>query len=72
MIVRSNLKANIGLAITGDMNPGGNSGNVFIGLSSDKLERTTAHTLFGNRLRVKQRAVYAALFKLRGILIEEA
>jgi len=70
-IARSNLKADIGLAITGDMNPGGNSGNIFIGLSSDKLERTTAHTLFGNRLRVKQRAVYAALFKLRGILLEE-
>jgi len=68
---RKNLRADIGLAISGSINPNENSGNVFIGLNSDKLKRITAHTFLGNRLRIKQRAVYAALFELRKALLEE-
>jgi nicotinamide-nucleotide amidase len=68
---RRNLKADIGIGIGGNMNPDKNSGDVFIGLSSDKFEQTFSHTLFGNRSRMKQRAVYAALFDLRKMLLEE-
>ncbi|MBN2186090.1 MAG: competence/damage-inducible protein A [Dehalococcoidia bacterium] len=70
-VARKNLRADIGLAISGSINPGENSGNVFIGLNSDKFERVTPRTFIGNRSRIKQRAVYAALFELRKALLEE-
>ena len=68
---RRNLKTDIGMGVGGNMNPDKNSGDAFIGLSSDKFEQTFTHTLRGNRSRMKQRAVYAALFDLRRILLEE-
>lgn len=68
---RRNLESDIGMGVGGNMNPDENSGDVFIGLSSDKFEQTFTHTLRGNRSRMKQRAVYAALFDLRGMLLEE-
>jgi nicotinamide-nucleotide amidase len=68
---RRNLESDIGMGVGGNMNSDENSGNVFIGLSSDKFERTFTHTLRGNRSRMKQRAVYAALFDLRKTLLEE-
>jgi PncC family amidohydrolase len=68
---RRNLKSNIGMGIGGNMNPDKNSGQAFIGLSSDKFEQTFTHILRGNRSRMKQRAVYAALFDLRKALLEE-
>lgn len=68
---RKNLKADVGMGIGGSINPNENSGNVFIGLSSDKFKRITTHTFLGNRLRIKQRAVYAALFELRKALLTE-
>jgi nicotinamide-nucleotide amidase len=68
---RRNLESDIGMGVGGNMNSDENSGDVFIGLSSDKFEQTFTHTLRGNRSRMKQRAVYAALFDLRRMLLEE-
>jgi nicotinamide-nucleotide amidase len=68
---RRNFKSNIGLGVGGNINPDKNSGDAFTGLSSDKFERTFTHILRGNSSRIKQRAVYAALFDLRETLLEE-
>jgi nicotinamide-nucleotide amidase len=68
---RRNLKTDIGMSVGGNINPDKNSSDAFIGLSSDKFEQTFTHTLHGNRSRMKQRAVYAALFDLRRMLLEE-
>jgi len=68
---RSNLKADMGMSVGGDINSHKNSGDIFIGLSSDKFEQTFTHTLRGNPARIKQQAVYAALFDLRRIMLEE-
>ncbi len=68
---RRNLKTDVGIGIGGNMNADTNSGEAFIGLSSGAFERTFTHQLRGNRSRMKQRAVYAALFDLRKTLLEE-
>ena len=68
---RRNLKSDIGMGVGGNINPDTNSGDVSIGFSSDKFEQTFTHMLRGNRSRMKQRAVYAALFDLRRMLLEE-
>jgi nicotinamide-nucleotide amidase len=68
---RRNLKTDIGIGVGGNINPDTNSGDAFIGLSSDKFEQTFTHMLRGNRSRMKQRVVYAALFDLRRMLLEE-
>jgi len=68
---RRNLKSDIGVGVGGNMGLDKNSGDVFIALSSDKFEQTFTHMLRGNRSRMKQRAVYAALFDLRRMLLEE-
>jgi len=68
---RRNMKTNVGLAVGGHIDSDTNSGMAFIGLSSDEFEKTFTHRLRGNRSRMKQRAVYAALFDLRKILLEE-
>ncbi|NWF77592.1 MAG: competence/damage-inducible protein A [Chloroflexi bacterium] len=68
---RRKLKTDIGLSVGGNLNPDKNSGDAFVGLSSDKFEQTFTHILRGNRSRMKQRAVFAALFDLRNMLLEE-
>lgn len=68
---RRNLKTNVGLGVGGSIDSDTNSGEAFIGVSSDEFEKTFTHKLRGNRSRMKQRAVYAALFDLRRILLEE-
>ena len=68
---RRNLKTAIGMGVGGNINPDKNSGDAFIILSSDKFEQTFTHMLLGNRSRMKQRAVYTALFDLRRMLLEE-
>jgi nicotinamide-nucleotide amidase len=68
---RRNLKTAIGIGVGGNINPDTNSGDAFIGLSSDKFGQTFTHMLRGNRSRMKQRVVYAALFDLRKMLLEE-
>ena len=71
-VARKNLHADIGIGIAGNINPCEEAGNIFIGLDSDKFKRTIPYNFLGNRLRMKQRAVYAALFELRrGILLKE-
>jgi nicotinamide-nucleotide amidase len=70
-VARRNLKTDIGMGVGGNIDPDKNSGEAFIGLSSDKFEQTFTHRLLGNRSRMKQRAVYAALFDLRKMLLEE-
>jgi nicotinamide-nucleotide amidase len=69
--VRRNLKTNFGMGVAGNMNSDDSSGDVYIGLKSDRHEQTFTHRLRGNRSRMKQRAVYAALFDLRKVLLEE-
>ena len=71
-IARGNLKADIGIGIGGHINPDASSGEVLVGLKSDEFEEAFTHVLRGNRSRMKQRAVYAALFDLRKALLEEA
>jgi len=68
---RRNLKTDIGIGVGGYIDTDKNSGETFIGLSSDKFEQTFTHMLRGNRSRMKQRAVYAGLFDLRKMLLEE-
>ncbi|MGA8849930.1 MAG: competence/damage-inducible protein A [Dehalococcoidia bacterium] len=68
---RRNLKTDIGMGVGGNINPNKNSGDAFIGLSSDKFEQVFSHMLRGNSSRMKQRAVYAALFDLRKMLLAE-
>jgi nicotinamide-nucleotide amidase len=70
-IAHRNLKAGIGMGLGGNMNPDTSSGKVFISLTGNELEETFTHTLRGDRSRMKQRAVYAALFDLRKTLLEE-
>jgi len=68
---RKNLRTDVGIGVGGSMNSETNSGEAFVGLSSNTFEKTFAHRLRGNRSRMKQRAVYAALFDLRKVLLEE-
>ena len=68
---RRNLKTDVGIGVGGNINPDTNSGDAFICLSSDTFEQTFTHRLRGNRSRMKQRTVYAALFDLRRMLLEE-
>jgi len=69
--VRRNLNTDVGMGVTGNLNIAENSGEAFIGLSCDRFEHTFAHKLRGNLSRMKQRIVYAALFDLRRVLLEE-
>jgi nicotinamide-nucleotide amidase len=68
---RRSLKTDIGMGVGGNIDADKNSGEAFIGLSGDKFEQTFSHMLRGNSSRMKQRAVYAALFDLRKMLLEE-
>jgi len=67
--VRENLKAHIGAAMTGTIDGYRSCGQVCIAITGEKLEHTFTHALRGNRSRMKQRAVYAALFDLRKVLL---
>ena len=68
---RRNLETDIGMGVGGNINPDKNSGDAFVCLCSDKFEQIFTHRLRGNSPRMKQRAVYAALFDFRRILLEE-
>jgi len=68
---RRNLRTDVGIGVGGSMNLDTNSGEAFVGLRSNGSERSFTHRLRGNRSRMKQRAVYAALFDLRKVLLEE-
>lgn len=70
-IARANLKADIGMGVGGNLAPNSNSGEAFVSVRSDTFDQTFTHRLRGDRSRMKQRAVYAALFDLRRMLLEE-
>lgn len=71
-IARSKLNAAISMGLDGSLDLSANSGHAFTAIIGDKCERTFTHALRGGRSRMKQRAVYAALFDLRRTLLEEA
>ncbi len=68
---RKSFKADTGVGVDGDLNPDRSPGAAFIGLSGDKFEQTFTHRVRGNRCRMQQRAVHAALFDLRSVLLGE-
>ncbi len=65
-VARHKLGADVGIGIAGE------GGNIFIGLDSTRFKRSITRSYLGDRLRIKQRAVNAALFELRRTLLEEA
>jgi nicotinamide-nucleotide amidase len=65
------LKTDIGMGVGGNIDLDRNSGEAYVCIRTDKSEHTFTHKLHGNHSRMKQRAVYAALFDLRRILLEE-
>jgi len=68
---RRKLRADIGVGVGGDLRLDTHSGSASAALSSSRFERTATHRLRGDLWRMKQRAVYATLFDLREILLEE-
>jgi len=54
------------------MNTGEKAASVFIALASGHSKRNIARTFLGDKWRMKQRAVYTALFELRRFLLGEA
>jgi nicotinamide-nucleotide amidase len=64
-LARRKLGADVGIGIAGE------GGSIFIGLDSDRFKRSITRSYPGERLRVKERAVNAALFELRRLLLEE-
>jgi PncC family amidohydrolase len=71
--VREKFGASIGLGVTGVMGPaeieGKSIGTIFISLDDGQDKHIFAKNYPGNRLQIKQRAVTAALFELRTILL---
>jgi nicotinamide-nucleotide amidase len=68
---RRNMRTDVGMGVGGSMNSDTNSGEAFVGVSSSGFKEVFTHRLRGNRPRMKQRAVHAALFDLRKVLLEE-
>jgi len=72
-IARETLKTSIGIGLTGVMGPaeleGQSIGTIFISLDDGHRQQSFAKNYPGNRLQIKQRAVTAALFELRKILL---
>ncbi len=70
-VARTQLRADLGLSVSCAMDSDSNSGDAFICLDEDGSSRVFSHRLRGDRARMRQRAVFAALFDLRGVLLEE-
>jgi len=70
-VAQKTLKADIGIGIAGIMNAGEKTANIFIAMTSGSSKRTITRTSLGDTWRMKQRAVYTALFELRKFLLEE-
>ena len=72
-VVRDNLRAAIGIGITGVIGPseieGKQIGTIFIGINDGRISQNFVRNYPGNRLEVKQRAAVSALFELRKILL---
>jgi len=70
-VARKHLCADLGLGVSCAMDSDSNSGDAFICLNREGSSREFSHRLRGDRARMRQRAVFAALFDLRGVLLEE-
>jgi nicotinamide-nucleotide amidase len=72
-VARETLKTSIGLGLTGVMGPdeieGKSIGTIFASIDDGQHRQIFAKNYPGNRLQIKQRAVTAALFELRRILL---
>jgi nicotinamide-nucleotide amidase len=72
-VARETFKTSIGVGLTGVMGPaeieGQSIGTIFISLDDGQRKQNFAKNYPGNRLQIKQRAVTAALFELRRILL---
>jgi PncC family amidohydrolase len=72
-IAREKFGTSIGLGLTGVMGPseieGKSIGTIFISLDNGQRRQSYAKNYPGNRLQIKQRAVTAALFELRRMLL---
>ena len=64
-VAQKTLKADIGIGIAGLMNVGKKTANIFIAMISGNFKQTITRTFLGDKWRMKQRTVYAALFELR-------
>ncbi|MFU8796690.1 MAG: CinA family nicotinamide mononucleotide deamidase-related protein, partial [Dehalococcoidia bacterium] len=63
-VARKRLRADLGLGVSCAMDSDSNSGDAFICLNGDGSSRVFSHRLRGDRARMRQRAVFAALFDL--------
>ncbi len=70
-VAQKTLKADIGIGISGIMNIDGKTANIFIAMTSGNFKRIITRTFLGDKWRMKQRTVYAALFELRKNLLAE-
>jgi len=70
-VAQKTLRADIGIGIAGIMNIGEKTANIFIAMTSGNFKQTITRTFLGDKWRMKQRTVYAALFELRKLLLEE-
>jgi len=72
-MARETLRTSIGVGLTGVMGPseieGQSIGTIFVSLDDGRRKQSFAKNYPGNRLQIKQRAVTAALFELRRILL---
>jgi len=63
-VAQKTLRADIGIGIAGIMNIGEKTANIFIAMISGNFKQTITRTFLGDKWRMKQRTVYAALFEL--------
>jgi nicotinamide-nucleotide amidase len=72
-VARETLRTSIGVGLTGVMGPaeieGQSIGTIFVSIDDGQHKQSFAKNYPGNRLQIKQRAVTAALFELRRILL---
>jgi nicotinamide-nucleotide amidase len=70
---RETLRTSIGVGLTGVLGPdeieGQSIGTIFVSIDDGQRKHSFAKNYPGNRLQIKQRAVTAALFELRRILL---
>jgi nicotinamide-nucleotide amidase len=70
---RETLGTSIGVGLTGVLGPdeieGQSIGTIFVSIDDGQHKHGFAKNYPGNRLQIKQRAVTAALFELRRILL---
>jgi nicotinamide-nucleotide amidase len=68
---RTSLRADFAIGVAGTESASEETTQVFITVASDRLKQAAARTFLGDTRRTKQRTVYAALFELRRMLLQE-